>query len=222
MKSQKKPSLAIFETFKTKREELTGEANRQRAIIKVISSDSSPSERTRTSISQKIGAENNIIWKNIYSGIFRDLDEILIPLGLVEEAGKLPLKRGPKALQERGIPFYRLTREGFIVAVSIKEIPNRKKLLLDVLSQSELQNGDVKKTLKNLSDVAPSFVYSLFEKYVRAFCEGKIKELIPFTLAKLSSISDESIIVQREFLEGFLKLTKNEQKQVEDFLKKIS
>jgi len=38
-----------------------------------------------------------VLWKNIYSGIFRDLDEVLLPLGIVEEEGRLPLKRGPKA-----------------------------------------------------------------------------------------------------------------------------
>ena len=56
------------------------------------------------------------MWKNIYSGIFRDLDEILIPLGIVEEEGRLPLKRGPKALQQNGMPFYHLTKKGMIVS----------------------------------------------------------------------------------------------------------
>ena len=46
---------------------------------------------------------SKIAWKNIYSGIFRDLDEILLPMEIAEEDGRLPLKRGPKALQEKGI-----------------------------------------------------------------------------------------------------------------------
>ena len=56
---------------------------------------------TRTAIAQNIAKKNNLLWKNLYSGVFRDLDEILIPLGIVVEAGRLPLKRGPKALQEK-------------------------------------------------------------------------------------------------------------------------
>ena len=91
-----KKSLAIFETFKTKRDELTGEALRQRAIITFLAQAEASSEKTRTAISQHIAKTNNVVWKNIYSGIFRDLDEILIPLGIVEEEGRLPLKRGPK------------------------------------------------------------------------------------------------------------------------------
>ena len=63
---------------------------------------------TRTAIAQDIAEKNNLLWKNIYSGVFRDLDEVLIPLEIVSEAGRLPLKRGPKALQEKGIPYLSL------------------------------------------------------------------------------------------------------------------
>ncbi len=98
--------MAIFDTFKIKNQELTGEANRQRSIIIALATQENPIEKTRTSISKKIASKNQLIWKNLYSGVFRDLDEILIPLGLVEESGRLPLKRGPKALQEKGVPYY--------------------------------------------------------------------------------------------------------------------
>src|SRR3970040_2149443 len=95
--SNTKPS--IFDTFKIKGE-LTGEANRQRAIITILASNANPAERTRTGTSQSIAKRHGIAWKNIYSGIFRDLDEILIPLEIAEEGGRLPLKRGPKDLQK--------------------------------------------------------------------------------------------------------------------------
>ncbi|WKT58546.1 hypothetical protein QVH35_03975 [Candidatus Nitrosotenuis chungbukensis] len=91
---------------KQSRRKLTGEAQRQRAIIVNLATQTNPSQMTRTAIAQKIAQENGTIWKNIYSGIFRDLDEILIPMGIAIEAGRLPLKRGPKALQEKGIPYY--------------------------------------------------------------------------------------------------------------------
>ena len=78
MKSSKLPRLAIFETFKTKTKQLTGEAKRQRSIIVTLATQVNPSERTRTGISQRIAEEHGIVWKNIYSGIFRDLDEILL------------------------------------------------------------------------------------------------------------------------------------------------
>ncbi len=45
--------LAIFDTFKTKGNDLTGEANRQRSIITILASNVNPAERTRTGISQR-------------------------------------------------------------------------------------------------------------------------------------------------------------------------
>ena len=98
MKGKSKGKLAIFDTFKTKDNDLTGEAKRQRAIITILGSGGNPAERTRTGISQKIAKKQKIAWKNIYSGIFRDLDEILLPMEIAEEDGRLPLKRGPKAV----------------------------------------------------------------------------------------------------------------------------
>jgi len=101
MKSESKPKLAIFDTFKTRSNDLTGEAKRQRAIISILGNSANPAERTRTGISQKIAKKQEISWKNIYSGIFRDLDEILLPMEIAEEDGRLPLKRGPKALKKK-------------------------------------------------------------------------------------------------------------------------
>ena len=54
MKAKSNTKLAIFDTFKTKGDELTGEANRQRAIITILGSNANPAERTRTGISQRI------------------------------------------------------------------------------------------------------------------------------------------------------------------------
>jgi hypothetical protein len=214
--------LSIFDTFKTKTEELTGEATRQRAIIEVLVSQPNPADRTRTSISQKIATEQGIEWKNIYSGIFRDIDEILIPLGLVKEEGRLPLKRGPRALQEKGIPYYRLTRNGLLVALSLKEVGRKKELLAEFFANgepAEKKNHDV---LLKLAKVSPSFTFSLFEKYVKAFCDGKIKNLVPFSIENIKKISDESLLIQKELLEGFNDLSNGDKNSVINLLKAIS
>ena len=129
--------LAIFDTFKTKGSGLTGEANRQRAIITILASNVNYVEKTRTGISQRIAKKHGVAWKNIYSGIFRDLDEILIPMGIAEEHGRLPMKRGPKALQELGIPYYHLTKKGLLIALSISEEKSREMLLKQFFSISE-------------------------------------------------------------------------------------
>jgi len=222
MKVKSKTKLSIFDTFKTKENSLTGEANRQRSIIQILSSNANPAERTRTGISQKIAKGQGIVWKNIYSGIFRDLDEILLPMGIAEEHGRLPLKRGPKALQEKGIPFYHLTRKGTLIALSIKEVENKEKLLTDFFSKADPKEKEFEKIITNLSKSSPNFTYSIFQKYVKGFCDDKIKDLLPFDLSKLQNLLDESLVIQKEILEAFLKLSKSEKDEAIKFLKEIT
>ena len=214
--------LAIFDTFKTKGNDLTGEANRQRAIITILASNANPAERTRTGISQKMAKKQGITWKNIYSGIFRDLDEILLPMGIAEEEGRLPLKRGPKALQEIGIPYYHLTKKGLLIALSISEVKNREKTLKEFFSKSESTEQEFEEILSRLLDKSPNFTYSIFQKYVKAFCDNKIAELLPFDLSKLKEISDESLTIQKEVLSAFAKLSKQEKDNAIKFLDKIT
>lgn len=216
------PKLAIFKTYKTKRAELTGEAIRQRSIISHLATADNSAARTRTSISQRIAKENGILWKNIYSGIFRDLDEILLPLGIVKEAGRLPLKRGPKALQEKGVPFYELTKEGLLVALSLNGVVEREEILKKFLTKISKDENEFTEILQKLTKIVPRFTYYLFEKYIKAFCEGKLKKMLPFTIDNLKMISDESIIIQREFLEAFSNLSKSEKDTIMNFLRKIS
>ena len=222
MKVKSDTKLAIFDTFKTKGNDLTGEANRQRAIIAILGSNANPAERTRTGISQRIAKKHDIAWKNIYSGIFRDLDEILLPMGIAEEDGRLPLKRGPKALQEKGIPYYHLTKKGILVALSINECKNRENLLNEFFSKSDPKEKEFEKIISNLVKSSPIFTYSIFQKYVKAFCENKIKELLPFDLSKLQDISDESLVIQKEILSAFANLSKQEKDEAITFLDKIT
>lgn len=222
MKIKSNTKLAIFDTFKTKGDDLTGEANRQRAIITILGSNVNPAERTRTGISQRIAKKHGIAWKNIYSGIFRDLDEILLPMGIAEEDGRLPLKRGPKALQEKGIPYYHLTKKGILIALSISENKNREELLKQFFSKSESSEKEFEKILMSLLLTSPNFTHSIFQKYVKAFCDNKIDELLPFDLSKLRNISDESLLIQKEILLAFSKLSKQERNDAILFLDKIT
>ena len=214
--------LAIFDTFKTKGSGLTGEANRQRAIITILASNVNYVEKTRTGISQRIAKKHGVAWKNIYSGIFRDLDEILIPMGIAEEHGRLPMKRGPKALQELGIPYYHLTKKGLLIALSISDEKSREMLLEQFFSISESSEKEYEKNLITLLQTSPNFTHSIFQKYVKAFCNNKIKELLPFDLSKLKEITDESLIIQKEVLTAFSKFSKKDRENVIKFLDGIT
>ena len=216
------PKLSIFETFKTKQQELTGEAKRQRHIIRHLAKEESSTLMTRTAIAQDIAEKNNLLWKNIYSGVFRDLDEVLIPLEIVSEAGRLPLKRGPKALQEKGIPHYQLTQKGLLVALAIEESDNKNSILSKFLSKSEIKQKQFADVITTLAKISPKFTYSMFEIYVKAFCEGKLKNLLPFSVLEFQKISKNSFTVQNELLKGFMTLPKTRQADVLSFFAKFT
>ena len=202
---------------------MTGEATRQRAIISHLASATNSASKTRTAISQTIAEENKILWKNIYSGIFRDLDEILIPLGIVEEEGRLPIKRGPKALQESGMPFYHLTKKGLLVALSISRAGDRESMLNEFFAGEyyDTEEVPIQEMISKLHNTAPRFTFSLFEKYTKAYCDGKISDLLPFNLQNLQKASDVSSHLQMELLEGFVKMSNSERDDILNFLKQI-
>ena len=218
---QQFPKLSIFDTFKTKREQLTGEAIRQRHIISHLARENSSTLMTRTAIAQNIAKKNNLLWKNIYSGVFRDLDEILIPLNIVSEAGRLPLKRGPKALQEKGVPYYQLTPKGLLVVLSIDDFDQRDSVLDEFLSKAEIKEKEFVDAVRTLVKISPKFTYSMFEIYVRAFCEGKLKNLLPFSIPEFQKISENVFTTQNELLTGFMTLPKSKKLDVLKFFSEL-
>ena len=187
---------------------MTGEAIRQRNIIVHLAQANNSVSMTRTAIAQNIAEKNGLLWKNIYSGVFRDMDEILIPLDIVVEAGRLPLKRGPKALQEKGVPFYKLTKSGFLVALSIDELENKRLVLDNFLLNTEIKEKEFVDAIKVLIKLSPKLTYSIFEIYVNAYCDGKLKNLLPFSISEFCRISGNTFAIQKELLEGFQKLSK--------------
>jgi len=219
---QQFPKLSIFHTFKTKREQLTGEAIRQRHIISHLARENSSTLMTRTAIAQNIAKKNNLLWKNIYSGVFRDLDEILIPLNIVSEAGRLPLKRGPKALQEKGVPYYQLTPKGLLVVLAIDDFDQKDSVLDEFLSKAEIKEKEFVNAIRTLVKISPKFTYSMFEIYVRAFCEGKLKNLLPFSIPEFQRISENVFTTQNELLVGFMTLPKSKKLDVLNFFSKFT
>ena len=193
---------------------MTGEAIRQRNIIVHLANVNNSESRTRTGIAQNIAEKNGLLWKNIYSGVFRDMDEILIPLDIVTEEGRLPLKRGPKALQETGVPYYKLTIKGLLVALGLSELKDKDGVLQQFLSKSEIKENHFKESIKILAKISPSFAYSIFEKYIRAYCDGKVNDVIPFNIIELKKISGQTFKIQKELLEGFTTLSKSDKNTV--------
>lgn len=223
---QKTAHIAIFDTFKTMKNKFTGEAKRQRGIITHLVLEKNPELRTRTSIAHAIGKNNGILWQNIYSGIFKDLDEVLIPSGVVKEGGRLPLRRGPKALQLEGVPFYELTETGILVASSIEELGNiRMKILesyFDSMNNSSSGNDIMKNSILLLLKTIPSFVIKIISAYIYAYTTGEIDNITPITIDKFRSVLKEQISIEREFIESYDVLSQNQKVLLKDFFKIIS
>ena len=217
------PKLSVFQTFKTKDKEFTGEAMRQRGIIIHLASETLPTRKTRTAIAHKLAEQNGTTWQNIYSGIFRDLDEILLPLELVREAGRLPIKRGPKALQEQGVPYYQLTDSGLLVAASVSNTgKERIRIMNDFFEkESNTKDKDLKKAIITLLDVAPNFVLLLLRKYIESYSEGTIDKLVPFNAEYIKKALDDALNAQRELLEGFSSLSNSDREPIMSFLRKV-
>ena len=202
--------LSIFSRFKTGSRRLTGEARRQRAIIAILAVQTNPTGRTRTGIARQVAEVENSVWKNVYSGIFRDLDEVLLPMHVVEEEGRMPLKRGPKALQEMGVPYYRLTREGVLVAASlVRDAEQKRRMLKTFFAAGPDEDGNAA-MLKRLSEASPLFASYVVRLYVGAFCEKRIDSLLPFELSKLRRIEDDSLAIHRELLAAFARFSKGD------------
>lgn len=218
-----KSNIAIFDTFKTRNDKFTGEARRQRGIIIHLAIEKSAELRTRTSIAHAIAKNNGILWQNIYSGIFRDLDEVLIPSGVVVEEGRLPLRRGPKALQLEGVPFYKLTETGILVASSIEELGDYRMKLLESYISSLNVNTTEELIMKNglilLLKVTPHFASKIISEYVYAYSTGIIDTATPIDIKRMRPVIGDQILIEKELIEAYSIITNEQQELMRNFFK---
>ena len=220
-----KHNIAIFDTFKTRKDKFTGEAKRQRGIIAHLAVEQSPEFRTRTSIAHVIAKKHGILWQNIYSGIFRDLDEALIPSGVIKEGGRLPLRRGPRALQLEGVPFYELTETGLLVASSIEEIGDgRVKILekyLGSLPTKDNTEDSIITGLLLLIKTAPCFAFKIVNEYIYAYSIGLIDNITPLDIKKLRAVISKQIRIEKELIEAFIRMENGQREVVKKFFSEI-
>jgi hypothetical protein len=220
LKSQKS-NISIFNTFKTRKDKFTGEAKRQRGIIIHLATEKSPELRTRTSIAHAIAKNNGILWQNIYSGIFKDLDEVLIPSNIVKEEGRLPLKRGPKALQLEGVPFYELTDTGLLVASSIEQLGSSRIKILDSylnkMSTYEQEQTVLKDCMLLLLKLAPLFTTKIIGEYIHAYSTGKIDSIVPFDIGKIKSVVGEQISMEKQLINAYDNMISEQKDLVKKF-----
>jgi hypothetical protein len=220
-----KHNIAIFDTFKTRKDKYTGEAKRQRGIIAHLAIEQSPEFRTRTSIAHVIAKKHGILWQNIYSGIFRDLDEALIPSGVIKEGGRLPLRRGPRALQLEGVPFYELTESGLLVASSIEELGDDRVNILEKylgsLPAKDTIETSIIAGLLLLIKKAPGFAFKIINEYIYAYSSGLIDNIAPLDIEKLRGVISKQASIEKELIEAFIRMENSQREVVERFFCEI-
>jgi len=226
MLKSSKHNIAIFDTFKTRKDKYTGEAKRQRGIIAHLAIEQSPEFRTRTSIAHVIAKKHGILWQNIYSGIFRDLDEALIPSGVIKEGGRLPLRRGPRALQLEGVPFYELTESGLLVASSIEELGNDRvnileKYLGSLPAKDETETSIIAGLLLLIKN-APGFAFKIVNEYIYAYSSGLIDNIAPLDIEKLRDVISKQAIIEKELVEAIIKMENSQREVVMQFFGEIN
>ena len=125
-------------------------------------------------------------------------------------------------MQESGIPYYQLTAKGLLVALSIDDFDQKDSVLNEFLSKAEIKEKEFTDVVQTLVKISPKFTYLMFEIYVRAFCEGKLKNLLPFSVSKFQEISNNAFTIQNELLIGFMTLSKNKRLDVLKFFSKFT
>jgi hypothetical protein len=121
------------------------------------------------------------------------------------------------------MPYYHLTKKGLLVALSISEIGDRESMMNEFFAGEyyDTEEVPIQEMIAKLHKTAPRFTFSLFEKYTKAYCDGKMQDLLPFNISNLKKTSDNSSHIQMELLEGFVKMSNSERNDTVDFLKKI-
>ena len=204
---------SLFDTFKLTNQ-LTGKAKRQRKIIKIIGTAETPEQRTKVDISKKISVENKQSWKNLYSGVYDDIERILLPQKIIEEEGRIPIKRGPRLLQNKGTGYYKLTKMGTLLLFCIEE----GKVEIDFTEFTH--QHDLGEELNLLYQISSPLCFLLLEKYVSTRCI-KGEDIVPIMLENISKTTKLTLNCNIDFIKLMLSCNKNNQKKILKILSHI-
>ena len=186
----KEVTLGIFQKLKTRRGELSAKAIRQRAIIRMLAEKANPQDRTRTGLAKSLAGTTGSKWQTVYPAVFGDMERVMIPLKLAREEGSLPLLRGPKMMQERGSPYYTLTRKGMVVALAIPGLQGRNDVM-ERIGDMGAHGG----ALRALATSSPALIQHIMRQYVEAWCRDGF-DLLPPDLGHIGSDAPASMCLE--------------------------
>jgi len=160
----------------------------QRYIISLLALNIS--SMTKRALAKPLAKEFGVSMRSAYEHVMKELEECLIPDGIVELADLVLSVRGPRIYQTRGIPCYRLSNIGILIAAALDEISieERKKILQRFLaSESQLKSSnehDIKEEILDHLQKYPQFTLELVQKGVSQFLEGRLKHPLDIFLQR--------------------------------------
>lgn len=187
--------------------QLTGKAKRQRKIIEIIGTTQIPEQRTKVKISKKISSKNKQSWKNSYSGVYDDVEKILLPQKIIEEEGRIPFKRGPRLLQNEGTGYYKLTKTGKLLLFCLGDITTQ----IDFTEFTHEQHLGEKLNL--LCQISPFLCFLLLEKHVSTCCKNG-EDIVPITLENIKKITKFTLNCDIDFIKSILSYDKENQGKI--------
>lgn len=132
---------------------------------------------TKRVLAKQVAKKFGMSLRNAYTHTYTELNDSLIPSGMVEQDGAVPATRGPRVFQINGVPCFRLSRLGILVACSLDEINIDKRMLLfmEYLDSDPLWRQDPRREeLLSHLQAYPEFTLELLKRGVIEYLEEKV------------------------------------------------
>jgi hypothetical protein len=134
---------------------------------------------TKRVLAKQMAKKFNMSLSNAYNHIYIELSDSLIPSGIIEQDGIVPATRGPRIFQTDGIPCFRLSEIGVLVACSLDEVDVERRALLfrEYVNSSKLlnqQQDSRKDELLFHLQTYPEFTLELLKHGVLQYLKGKL------------------------------------------------
>ena len=162
---------------KSKEKQVSTRGLYQRYIVALLAFQIST--MTRRAIARPFSIHFNLPQRSAYEHVSKELEECLVPDGVVEKVESVPSARGPRIYRIKGVACYSLTLLGILVATCLDEInmDDRKRLLANVLS-SEISDFTMdrkaKKQLLSHLKKYPDFTLLLIKDGVLRYLKGQL------------------------------------------------
>ncbi|AIF85372.1 hypothetical protein NTE_03343 [Candidatus Nitrososphaera evergladensis SR1] len=148
----------------------------QRFIIACMAQQAC-SSITKRVLAKQMAKRFGMSLRNAYTHTYMELNDSLIPGGIVEQDGAVPATRGPRIFQVNGVPCFRLSGLGMLLACCLEEIDINERMALFrqyIDSDRSWRQDSRKGELLSHLEAYPEFTLELLKHGAAQYLEGKI------------------------------------------------